>query len=101
MAEIAVQITAHGGLAMLHDDAVDLSEFGNVRVSRASHVEYSTGEWVRVSGCPVLAPRGWFVMSARRMEVIASGFKTRAEALAFEKQHYSPGGAGWPELMED
>lgn len=82
---IKLQITSAGGIAMLHDDAIDLREFGKPEISRASHVEPDS------SGL-------WYVQSAKTGEIIKSGFDTRAEALAFEKEYYSPGGQGWAEL---
>ena len=86
MKEIQLEITSTGGVRMLHDDAIDLSEFGKVNVKRASHVEYADD------------PAGWYVQSAETLIVVKSGMKTRAEALAWEKQHYAPSGAGWTEL---
>ena len=83
---ISLQITAQGGIAMLHDDAVDLSEFGEIEVSRASHVEFSN------------ALQTWVVVSAATLAVLRDDFKTRAEALAWEKEFYSPSGLGWAEL---
>ena len=87
MKTITLELTAEGGIAMLHADEVDLRDFGAVAITRASHVEAdSNGDW--------------YVQSAKTGAMIAVGFKTRAEALAFEKDHYSPGGAGWNELTE-
>ena len=71
---------------MLHDDAVDLTLFGKVEVKRASHVEFS------------IAKQAWFVQSAKTLVILRDDFKTRAEALAWEKKYYSPGGPGWEEI---
>jgi len=91
---IEIEITADNEVRMLHNDEVDLSEFGEVTVTRASHVEFANRNLV---GCP----RGtWYVRSAKTGEVLASKFKTRAEALAWEKVYYSPSGEGWAELTE-
>jgi hypothetical protein len=81
-----IEIDEQGRAAMLHDDAVNLAEFGVLMVSRASNVEFDN------------ATGGWFVQSARTGVMLRTGFSTRAEALAWEKTHYSPGGAGWGEL---
>ena len=35
MPTIKLEITAKGGIQMLHDDAVNLAEFGTVEVKRA------------------------------------------------------------------
>ena len=91
--EIQIELTKEGGIRMLHSDEVDLDEFGEVQVERASHVEFSSGK----GRCP---GRGWYVQSAKTKEYLAAGFKTRQEALAWEKQHYSPTGAGWAELTK-
>lgn len=85
---LKMQITAQGGVQMLHDDAVDLTELGSVEMIRASHVEFDNEKQV------------WFVQSAKTMKILADGFKTRAEALTWEKNYYSPGGDGWSELTE-
>ncbi len=82
---IELQIDAKGGIAMLHDDTVDLSQFGALEVTRASHVEF---DWLH---------QEWYVESAATGEKMFWA-KTRAEALAWEKSFYSPSGKGWTEL---
>ena len=86
---INLQITTQGGIQMLQDDRVDLREFGRVDMSRASHVEFSNQK------------QKWFVQSARTLEILRDDFDSREEALAWEKEFYSPGGAGWNELTDD
>lgn len=86
---LKMQITAQGGIQMLQDDAVDLTEFGSVEVTRASHVEFCNQE------------QGWYVESAKTGQRLVSGFKTRGEAIAWEKNYYSPSGAGWAELTQE
>jgi hypothetical protein len=86
MSDIKLEITAVGGIQMLHDDAVDLSEFGKVQVTRASNVEFNNAV-----GC-------WYVESAKTGYILRDDFKTRQEALAWEKEYYCPGGIGWAEL---
>lgn len=81
---VLIQLSRCGGIAMLHDDEIDLKEFGEIEVTRASHIEY--------------AHDGWFVQSAKTLHIIAGGFKTRQAALDWEKEYYSPIGAGWKEL---
>lgn len=83
---ITLQVTPEGGIQMLHDDAVDLTELGEIEMSRASHVEFDNQK------------QGWFVQSAKTLKILAEGFKTRAEALTWEKKFYSPDGDGWAEL---
>lgn len=86
---LKMQLTRSGGVQMLQDDAVDLTEFGSVEVTRASHVEFCNQD------------QAWFIASAKTGKRLASGFKTRAEAITWEKNHYAPGGAGWSELTEE
>ena len=95
---IQIEITASGGVQMLHDDAVNLGEFGEIEVRRASHVEYSDGHPAPIHGNRWPSARGWFVQSAMTGDILKAGIPTRAEALAWEKEYYSPSGAGWAEL---
>ncbi len=83
--KIVLEITAVGGARMLHDDAVDLRELGDVEVTRASHVEFDNKLKV------------WTVVSAKT-GLLLNTFETRADALAWEKDYYSPTGRGWAEL---
>ena len=83
---IELEITRTGGIRMLHDDLIDLREFGKVKVVRASHVEFDN-------------KRGdWTVKSAKKGRRLLHRAQTRTEALAWEKKHYSPTGKGWREL---
>lgn len=86
MKTVNLQITSEGGVRMLHDDAVDLGELGKVEMSRASHVEFCNEK------------QAWFVQSALTLKILKDDFKTRAEALTWEKNYYSPDGEGWHEL---
>ena len=83
---IKMEVMADGCVRMLWDDAIDLKQFGDVEVSRASHVEFNNKSGL------------WYVKSARTNQMLRDDFKTRREALYWEKQHYSPGGKGWSEL---
>lgn len=90
---------------MLHDDAVNLAELGEIAVWRASNVEFSDGSTMGKVGVDETGweqhrhiPVGWYVESAKTLLVLKSGFQTRAEALAWEKTYYSPSGLGWAEL---
>jgi hypothetical protein len=86
MKEIKLEITSVGGIQMLHDDDVNLAEFGKIEVTRASNVEFNNDKGA------------WYVQSAKTLIVLKDDFATRQEALAWEKVHYSPGGLGWNEL---
>ena len=85
---ISLQIDAQGGVAMLQDDALDLRELGTVEITRASHVEFDNAKQL------------WFVQSAKTLKFLYWA-KTRIEALAWEKEWYSPDGAGWTELTQE
>jgi len=82
---ITLEITSEASVRMLHDDAIDLAEFGKLEISRASHVEFNNTAQV------------WLVKSAKTQAVICYA-STREAALSFEKRYYSPGGTGWKEL---
>lgn len=73
---------------MLQDDAVDLREFGAVEMTRASHVEFDNQK------------QAWYVQSAKTLIILKDDFKTRADALTWEKNYYSPEGQGWAELTD-
>lgn len=104
---IQIEINARGGVAMLHDDAVNLAELGELEVWRASNVEYADGETLIFNHRDdakiqsAMPPRGWYVQSAKTLVLLATGFGTRAEALAWEKTYYSPSGPGWTELTKE
>ena len=83
---INIRIGASSSIAMLHNDAVDLSEFGTPTITRASHVEFDNKTQL------------WFVQSAKTGVVLKDDFTTRSEALEWESNYYSPSGAGWSEL---
>lgn len=71
---------------MLHSDEIDLREFGQIEVTRASHVEFDN-------------VRGqWTVTSAKTGQLL-NAFDTRKAALEWESNYYSPSGAGWRELQ--
>lgn len=87
MNNIELEIGPDGSISMLHDDAVDIGQFGALDVTRASNVEF---DWLH---------QEWYVESAATGKKLFWA-KTRAGALAWEKQHYSPSGDGWNELTE-
>lgn len=86
MKEVSLQITASGGVRMLHDDSVNLAELGTIEMSRASHVEFDNEK------------QAWYVQSALTLKILKDDFPDRASALAWEKSYYSPSGEGWAEL---
>lgn len=84
---IELEITAQGGIQMLHSDLVDLRDFGRIEVTRASHVEFSDDF------------QQWGVWSAKTGELLGL-FVSREAALEWEKSFYSPSGKGWAELSK-
>lgn len=89
MKEIRLEITKQGGMRMLHDDDFNMDVYGVVNVQRASHVEFNNA-----TGC-------WYVQSAKTGLMLRDNFKSRKDALAWEKIYYSPSQAGWLELIGD
>ena len=81
-----ILITKNGGIQMLHDDLIQLEQFGKVTTTRASNVEYDNDK------------QQWYVQSAKTLTILQY-FNTRSEALAWEKDYYSPDGEGWSELQ--
>ena len=86
---IKISIPKDARPCMLWNDKVNLAQFGPVEVKRASRIEFNN------------ATGYWFVESAKTGKVLKADFLLREEALAWEKVYYSPGGKGWPELVED
>lgn len=85
---INIIITKDGGIKMLHHDVADLESFGKVNIKRASHVEYDNEK------------QKWFVQSAKTLKILHYA-ESREQALAWERDYYSPQGEGWNELNED
>ena len=88
METIKLEITDNA-IQMLHSDALDFSEFGEVTIVRASNVEFNN------------ETKAWEVTSARTDKLLKGGFHSREEALKWEKEYYSPDGAGWVELTNE
>ncbi len=82
-----ILITKIGGIQMLHDDEAELEKLGKVETTRASHVEFCNER------------QKWYVLSAQTLRMLGY-FDTRKEALAWEKEYYSPSGEGWEELQK-
>lgn len=73
-------------IQMLHSEVLDLTEFGDVSITRASNVEFNN------------KTKAWEVASAKTNNLLKGGFHSRDEALKWEKDYYSPDGEGWEEL---
>lgn len=85
---IELEITAEAGIRMLQSDKIDLSEFGKVKVTRASHVEFDNGS------------QKWFIACAATGELLADGFTSRGDAIKWEKAYFAPSGAGWKKIKK-
>jgi len=85
MKEFVFEIDTNGDILCLNTDDIPLHELGQQEFLRASHVE------------PDNATGTWYVQSAATGEILAYDFKTRTEALDWEKEYYSPDGPGWSE----
>ena len=71
--EIHIVITPEGNIKTLWTDALPLTEMGKCEVERISHVEFSN------------LFQSWSVFDIWGMN-LQSGFKTREEALAWERR---------------
>ena len=82
-----ILVTKSGGVEMLHDDTAELESLGTVTTTRASHVEFCNER------------QQWYVQSAKTKKMLKY-FDTRQQALAWERDYYSPSGQGWQELHQ-
>lgn len=99
MSIIKLRIAPDGVVRGLWSDAVDWAAIGRVSVRRASHVEFCdrTQIWYVRARRPKSRLRRLLQHVLRRPcgEVLHRA-PTRSEALAWEREHFAPGGAGWP-----
>ena len=93
-----LRIASDGTVRALWTDAIDWQDLGRLAVHRASHVEF----------CP--RKQVWYVQTAQPRSALRCILQTvfrrpfgetlhwassRAEALAWERWYYEPGGPGW------
>ena len=94
-----LRIMPDGTIRGLWDDAMDWPILGRISVRRASHVEFCPRrqQWYVQSG----RPRSWWRRVLQRVlrrpfgEVLHWA-ATRSSALTWEREHFAPGGPGWP-----
>lgn len=94
-----IRIGPDGTIRGLWTDEIDWTSLGKTAVRRASHVEFCEHRqfWYVCSSQPRAALRAslktWLKPHVRDVLHWSS---TRSEALAWEHDHFSPGGPGWP-----
>lgn len=93
-----IRIRTDGTVHALWSDAIDWHGLGPLRVARASHVEFCTRRqaWVVRAAQPRQSWRRILQVVTRRPwgEPLFSA-ATRDAALAWEADHFAPGGCGW------
>jgi hypothetical protein len=100
---IKLRITPDGRIRGLWADEAQLCELGAVRVRRASHVEFDDRQqcWYVRDASPKRWLSRWLRRSLRRqISPVLHRAATRASALAWEHEHFEPGGPGWNRLPE-
>lgn len=98
---IRLRITPDGRIRGLWTDDVQLRELGALEVRRASHVEFDEQQqrWtVREATPHKRTCRLLQRLLGRPIGGVLHQASTRASALAWEHEHFQPGGPGWPEL---
>lgn len=100
---IKLRITPDGRICGLWADEVQLCELGVVSVRRASHVEFDARQqcWCVRDASPKTWLCRWLHRLLRRpISRVLHRAATRVSALAWEHDHFEPGGAGWNRLPE-
>lgn len=78
-----LRITPDGRIRGLWDDDVQLGKLGVLSVRRASHVEFDDNY------------QQWTVSPSQVPGHVLFRSRNRNDALAWEHQHFGPGGPGW------
>jgi hypothetical protein len=100
---IRLRISPDGCIRGLWNDDVGFAELGTMQVRRASHVEFDESQqcWcVRSAASAGLMRRllQWLIGGASGRILYRAA--TRTAALAWEHDHFEPGGPGWNELVQ-
>jgi len=82
------QITPLGDIQMIRDKRLDLRTFGKAKQCRISFVELNE------------ETQKYYVQSATTHKILAEGFDSYEEGVAWEVEHFSPGGEGWEEISK-
>ena len=99
---IKLRISREGVVQSLWADEIQWVDLGVVQVRRASHVEFDeAGQcWCVQEGKPTSTVRRWLQWLLRRsMGQVLHRAATRQAALAWEHDHFQPGGPGWRRLL--
>lgn len=100
---IKLRIMPDGRIRGLWTDEVQLCELGIVRVRRASHVEFDDRQqcWCVRDASPKTWLSRWLSRLLRQpIGRVLHRATSRASALAWEHEHFEPGGLGWNGLRE-
>lgn len=93
-----IRIAPDGTVQGLWTDEIDWTFLGKVAVKRASHVEFCERQqrWHvrRARSCNALQLLVAFVLRRSGGDVL-HGSRRRQDALAWERDYFSPGGPGW------
>ncbi len=95
---ITLRITTDGRICGLWTDAVPMQDIGTVHVLRASHVEFDDRQqcWcVREAQPKNRLTNFWNRLFGRTVGRTLHQSMTRAEALTWEHEHFTPRGPGW------
>ena len=93
-----LRIAIDGSVRALWTDEVDFAALGRSTVRRASHVEFDVRRqlWTVREAVPPERVRRWVQrLWGRPCGCVLCSATTRREALAWERDYFGPGGAGW------
>jgi hypothetical protein len=99
---IRLRISPDGCIRGLWTDEISFGELGTMQVRRASHVEFDEKRqcWcVRSATHAGLHARMWHWLTGNGRRTVLHRAGTRHAALAWEHDHFEPGGPGWNELV--
>ncbi|MCK4342691.1 MAG: hypothetical protein KAY37_13320 [Phycisphaerae bacterium] len=95
---IKLRITPDGCICGLYTDDVQLRQLGALKVRRASHVEFDGRQqsWLVREAQPVPHLRRWLQrLFGRPTGRVLHRAASRSLALAWEHEHFQPGGPEW------
>ena len=99
-----IRIDPDGTVRGLWTDEIDWSSLGRIVVRRASHMEFCQRRqrWCVRTGVPRNCLRRVLQCVVHRpLGEIVHWAASREKALAWEREHFGPGGVGWPGSSRD